>query len=133
MTSKNISDKDKAFVNFLQQTRSQAFSSIIDSQHASLFIAFDESNAEIIIHDDMKVWKKCIYALNKETDYLIEMKQRDKSEIQQLKAQLQAFTAITVNVVITAFSIVIYFEWSKYHKILNSSMFIDEKNSTWKN
>ncbi len=58
------------------------------------------------------------------------MKQRDKSEIQQLKAQLQAFTAITVNVIITTFSIVIYFERSKYHKILNSSMFTDEKNFT---
>ncbi len=81
----------------------------------------------------MKVWKKHIYALNKETDHLVEMKQRDKNEIQQLKAKLQAFTAITVNVIITAFSIVIYFEQSKYHKILDSLMFIDEKNSTWKN
>ncbi len=58
------------------------------------------------------------------------MKQRDKSEIQQLKAKLQAFTAITVNVIITAFLIVIYFEQSKYHKILDSLMFTDEKNST---
>jgi len=55
MTSKNTSDKDKAFVDFLQQTRSQALSSIVDSQHASSFIAFDESNAEIIIYNDMKV------------------------------------------------------------------------------
>ncbi len=61
------------------------------------------------------------------------MKQRDKSEIQQLKAKLQAFNAITVNVIIIAFSIIIYFKWSKYHKILDSSMFIDEKNSTWEN
>jgi len=61
------------------------------------------------------------------------MKQRDKSEIQQLKAKLQAFTAITVNVIITALLIIIYFKQSKYHKILNSSMFTDEKNSTWKN
>ncbi len=61
------------------------------------------------------------------------MKQRDKSKIQQLKAQLQAFTAITVNVIITAFLIVIYFEWFKYYKILDSSMFTDEKNSTWEN
>ncbi len=81
----------------------------------------------------MKVWKKCIYALNKETDHLIEMKQRDKSEIQQLKAKLQAFTAIIINVIITAFLIVIYFERCKYHKILDSSMFTDEKNFTWKN
>ena len=81
----------------------------------------------------MKVWKKRIYALNKETDHLVKMKQWDKSEIQQLKAQLQAFTAITVNVIIIAFLIVIYFEQSKYHKILDSSMFIDEKNSTWEN
>jgi len=58
------------------------------------------------------------------------MKQRDKSEIQQLKAKLQAFIAFTVNVIITAFSIVIYFERSRYHKILDSSMFTDEKNST---
>ncbi len=81
----------------------------------------------------MKVWKKRIYALNRETDHLVEMKQRDKNEIQQLKEQLQAFTAITVNVIITAFLIVIYFEWSRYHKIFDSSMFTDEKNSTWKN
>ncbi len=133
MTSKNTSDKNKAFVDFLQQTCSQAFSSIVDSQHASSFIVFDESNAEIIIHNDMKVWKKRIYVLNRETDRLVEMKQRDKSEIQQLKAKLQAFTAITVNVVITALLIVIYFKWSKYHKILDSSMFTDEKNFTWKN
>ncbi len=133
MTSKNTPDKDKAFVDFSQQTRSQAFSSIVDSQHASSFIAFDGSNAEIIIHDDMKVWKERIYVLNRETDRLVEMKQRDKSEIQQLKAQLQALTAITVNVVITAFSIVTYFERPRYHKILDSSMFTDEKNSTWKN
>ena len=58
------------------------------------------------------------------------MKQRDKSEIQQLKAKLQALIAITVNVIITALLIVIYFERSKYHKILDSSMLIDEKNST---
>ncbi len=133
MTSKNTSGKDKAFVDFLQQTRSQAFSSIVDSQHASSFIAFDESNAETVIHDDIKVWKKRTYALNRETDRLVEVKQRDKSEIQQLKAQLQALTAITVNVVITAFSIVTYFERSKYHKILDPSMFTDEKNPTWKN
>jgi len=133
MTFKNTSDKDKAFVDFLQQTCSQAFSSIVNSQHTSSFIAFNESNAEIVILDDMKVWKKRIYALNRETDRLVKMKQWDKSEIQQLKAKLQTFTAITVNVIITAFLIVIYFEWSKYHKILDSSMFTDEKNSTWKN
>ncbi len=61
------------------------------------------------------------------------MKQWDKSEIQQLKAKLQAFTTITINVIITALSIVIYFERLRYHKILDSSMFTDEKNFTWKN
>jgi len=50
-----------------------------------------------------------------------------------LKAQLQAFTAITVNVIISAFLIVIYFKQFRYHKILDSSMFTDEKNSTWEN
>jgi len=55
MTSKNTSDKDKAFVDFLQQTCSQALSFIVNSQHTSSFIAFNELNAEIIIHDDMKV------------------------------------------------------------------------------
>ncbi len=133
MTSKNTSDKDQALIDFLQQTRSQALSFIVDSQHASSFIAFDELNAEIIILDDIKVWKKRIYDLNKETNCLVKMKQQDKSEIQQLKAKLQAFTAITVNVIITALSIIIYFKRSKYHKILDSLMFTDEKNSTWKN
>ena len=117
----------------MQWTHSQAFSFIIDSQHTFSFIAFNELNAEIIILNDIKVWKKCIYDLNKETDHLVKMKQWDKSEIQQLKAKLQAFTAITVNVIIIAFSIVIYFEQFKYHKILDSLMFINEKNSTWKN
>jgi len=55
MIFKNTSDKDQALVDFLQQTRLQAFSFIIDSQHASSFIAFNESNAEIIILDDIKV------------------------------------------------------------------------------
>jgi len=55
MTSKNTSDKDQAFVDFLQQTRSQALSSIVNSQHASSFIAFNESNAEIIILNDIEV------------------------------------------------------------------------------
>jgi len=55
MTFKNTSDKDKAFVDFLQQTRSQALSSIIDSQHASSLIVFNELNAEIIILDNIKV------------------------------------------------------------------------------
>ncbi len=50
-----------------------------------------------------------------------------------MKAQLQAFTAITVNVIISAFLIVIYFKQFRYHKILDSSMFTDEKNSTWEN
>ncbi len=132
MTSKNTSDKDKAFVDFLQQTRSQALSSIVNSQHASSFIAFNESNAETVILNDIEVWKKRIYDLNRETDCLVKVKQRDKSEIQQLKAKLQALTTITVNVIITAFSIVTYFERSRYQKILDSSMFTDEKNSTWK-
>ncbi len=88
MIFKNTSDKNQAFTDFLQWTCSQAFSFIIDSQHASLFIAFNELNAEIIILDNIKVWKKRIYDLNKETDRLIEMKQWDKSEIQQLKAKL---------------------------------------------
>ena len=117
----------------MQWTRSQALSFIVDLQHASSFIAFDESNAEIIILNDIEVWKKRIYSFNKETDHLVKMKQWDKSEIQQLKVKLQALTAITVNVIITAFSIVIYFEQFRYHKILDSSMFIDEKNSTWEN
>jgi len=55
MTFKNTFDKDKAFVDLLQQTCSQAFSFIIDSQHTFSFIAFNELNAEIIILNDMKV------------------------------------------------------------------------------
>ncbi len=82
MTFKNTSDKDKAFVDLLQQTHSQAFSFIVNSQHTSLFIAFNELNAEIIILNDIEVWKKRIYNLNKEIDHLVKMKQRDKSEIQ---------------------------------------------------
>ena len=95
MTFKNTSDKDQALIDLLQQTRSQVLSFIVDSQHASSFIAFDESNAEIIIFDDIEVWKKRIYDLNRETDRLVKMKQRDKSEIQQLKAKLHKLSLLS--------------------------------------
>ncbi len=133
MAPKNTPGKDKAPVGPSQQTRSQAPSSIAGSQHAPPFIAFDGSNAETAIQDDMEVWKERTYALNRETDRLVEVEQRDKSEIQQLKAQLQALTATTANVATTAPSIATYSERPRYHKIPDPPVFTDGKDPTWEN
>jgi len=72
-----------------------------------------------------KIWKARSLALDEETDQLYELNKQQEDEIKELKTKLQAKENTS--------SDFIYFERSRSQKIPDSSLFTDEKNSTWKN
>ncbi len=72
-----------------------------------------------------EIWKTWSLALDEETDQLYELNKQQEDEIKKLKTRLQAKEN-------TSFDF-IYSERSRSQKIPNSSLFTDEKNSTWKN
>jgi len=72
-----------------------------------------------------KIWKTRSLALDEETDRLYELNKQQEDEIKELKTRLQAKENTS--------SDFIYSERSRSQKISDSSLFTDEKNSTWKN
>jgi len=72
-----------------------------------------------------KIWKARSLALDKETDQLYELNKQQEDEIKELKTRLQTKENTS--------SDFIYSERSRSQKIPDSSLFTDEKNSTWKN
>jgi len=72
-----------------------------------------------------EIWKTRSLALDEETDRLYKLDKQQENEIKELKTRLQAKE-------ITSFDF-IYSERSRSQKISDSSLFTDEKNSTWKN
>ncbi len=72
-----------------------------------------------------EIWKARSLALDKETDWLYELDKQQNDEIKELKTRLQAKE--------NTFSDFIYSERSRSQKISDSSLFTDEKNSTWEN
>ncbi len=97
------------------------------SSSAALFIhEDDESFAEMIISFVFyEIWKTRSLVLDEETDQLYELDKQQEDEIKELKTRLQAKEITS--------SDFIYFEHSRSQKISDSSLFTDEKNSTWKN
>ncbi len=96
------------------------------SSAASSLHEDDESFAETIISLVFyKIWKARSLALDEETDQLYELNKQQEDEIKKLKTRLQAKENTS--------SDFIYFERSRSQKISDSSLFTDEKNSTWKN
>ncbi len=96
------------------------------SSAASFIHEDDESFAEMIISLVFyEIWKTRSLVLDKETDQLYELEKQQKDEIKELKTRLQAKENTS--------SDFIYSERSRSQKIPNSSLFTDEKNSTWKN
>jgi len=96
------------------------------SSAASFIHEDDESFAETIISLVFyEIWKARSLALNEETDQLYELNKQQEDEIKELKTRLQAKEN-------TSFDF-IYSERSRSQKIPDSSLFTDEKNSTWKN
>ncbi len=72
-----------------------------------------------------KTWKAQSLVLDEETDWLYELDKQQEDEIKELKTRLQAKEITS--------SDFIYSERSRSQKISDSSLFTDEKNSTWKN
>ncbi len=96
------------------------------SSAASFIHEDDESFAEIIIlFVFYKIWKARSLALDKETDWLYELDKQQEDEIKELKTRLQIKENTS--------SDFIYSERFRSQKIPDSSLFTDEKNSTWKN
>jgi len=101
-----------------------------DSSKSSSVASFiqkdDESFIEmIILLMFYEIWKTWSLALDEETDQLYELNKQQEDEIKELKTRLQAKEITS--------SDSIYSERSRSQKISNSSLFTDEKNSTWKN
>jgi len=71
------------------------------------------------------IWKTWSLALDKETDQLYKLNKQQEDEIKKLKTKLQAKENTS--------SDFIYSERSRSQKISDSSLFTDEKNSTWEN
>ncbi len=93
---------------------------------ASFIHEDDESFAEtIILLVFYEIWKARSLALDKETDRLYELDKQQEDEIKELKTRLQTKENTS--------SDFIYSERSRSQKIPDSSLFTDEKNSTWKN
>ncbi len=72
-----------------------------------------------------EIWKTWSLAFNEETDQLYKLNEQQEEEIKELKTRLQAKEITS--------SDFIYSERSRFQKISDSSLFTDEKNSTWKN
>ncbi len=96
------------------------------SSAASFIHEDDESFAETIIFLVFyEIWKAWSLVLDKETDQLYELNKQQEDEIKELKTRLQTKENTS--------SDFIYSERSRSQKIPDSSLFTDEKNSTWKN
>ncbi len=96
------------------------------SSAASFLHEDDESFAETIISLVFyEIWKARSLALDKETDRLYELDKQQEDEIKELKARLQTKENTSSHFT--------YSERSRSQKISNSSLFTDEKNSTWEN
>ncbi len=72
-----------------------------------------------------EIWKTQSLVLDKETDQLYELNKQQEDEIKELKTRLQTKENTS--------SDFIYSERSRSQKIPDSSLFTDEKNSTWEN
>ncbi len=96
------------------------------SSAASFIHEDDESFAKTIIFLVFyEIWKARSLVLDEETDQLYELDKQQEDEIKELKTRLQAKEITS--------SDSIYSERSRSQKIPDSSLFTDEKNSTWKN
>jgi len=72
-----------------------------------------------------EIWKTRSLVLDEETDRLYELDKQQEDEIKELKTRLQAKENTSSDFT--------YSERSRSQKISDSSLFTDEKNSTWKN
>ncbi len=112
---------------FSQTSDADSSKSRTKSSSAASFIhEDDESFAEtIILLVFYETWKARSLVLDEETDRLYELDKQQEDEINELKSRLQAKENTS-----SGFT---YSERSRSQKIPDSSLFTDEKNSTWEN
>ena len=112
---------------FSQISDADSSKSRTKSSSAALFIhEDDESFAETtILFVFYEIWKAWSLALDEETDRLYELDKQQEDEIKELKTRLQAKENTSSDFT--------YSERSRSQKIPDSSLFTDEKNSTWEN
>ncbi len=112
---------------FSQISDADSLKSRTKSSSAASFIhEDDELFAETIISLVFyEIWKTRSLALDEETDWLYELDKQQEDKIKELKTRFQAKENTS--------SDFIYSERSRFQKIPDSSLFTDEKNSTWKN
>ncbi len=72
-----------------------------------------------------QIWKTCFEKMNKVKERLNQLNQMFQNQVTELQHQLQLFKEVT------SFSSILsnFFKWSQ--KLLNSSLFTDEKESIW--
>ncbi len=118
---------EKFWTRFSQISDANSSKSQTKSSSAASFIhEDDESFAETIISLVFyEIWKARSLVLDKETDWLYELNKQQEDKIKELKTRLQTKENTS--------SDFIYSERSRSQKIPDSSLFTDEKNSTWKN
>ncbi len=118
---------EKFWNRFSQISDADSLKSWTKSSSAASFIhEDDESFTETIIFFVFyEIWKARSLALDKETDQLYELNKQQEDEFKELKTRLQTKENTS--------SDFIYSECSRFQKIPDSSLFTDEKNSTWKN
>ncbi len=118
---------EKFWTHFSQTSDADSSKSRTKSSSAASFIhEDDESFAKtIILFVFYEIWKARSLVLDKETDQLYELDKQQEDEIKELKTRLQTKENTS--------SDFIYSERSRSQKIPDSSLFIDEKNFTWKN
>jgi len=110
-------DSRHDFNNSLKsRTKSSSAASFIHKNNES----FAETTISLMFY---KIWKTQSLALNKETDQLYKLNKQQEDEIKKLKTRLQVKE--------NTFFHFIYSERSRSQKISESSLFTDEKNSTW--
>jgi len=118
---------EKFQTHFFQIFDADSLKSRTKSSSATSFIhEDDESFTETVISLVFyEIWKTWSLVLDKETDRLYELNKQQEDEIKELKTRFQTKEN-------TSFDF-IYFERFRSQKISDSSLFIDEKNSIWKN
>ncbi len=118
---------EKFRTRFSQTSDADSSKPRTESSSAASFIhEDDESFAEtVILLVFYETWKARSLVLDKETDRLYELGKQQEDEIKELKARLQTKENTS--------SDFIYSERYRSQKIPDSSLFTDEKNSTWKN
>ncbi len=129
MSSRSSTEErsEKFQTRFSQTSDADSSKPRMKSSSAASFIhEDDESFAEtIILFVFYEIWKARSLVLDKETDQLYELDKQQEDEIKELKTRLQTKENTSSDFT--------YSKRSRSQKIPDSSLFTDEKNSTWEN